>query len=540
MNVERFFKMWPILGTKYIYNENALCYIVNAYEEIHALAKGAKKMKNIIKKVLIGSIAVASVLAASQIKESSAASSSTSWSFKNSEFKNLGKINTTKTINNLSLIATKSKTMSIKSANASLNGESFTSLLALSGTGNASYRSVKVPVDTNAVLKVTLDASSNRTLQVADTKGNKLTTLSASKTISTTQWTYTGKENFVYLYSTKSNINLYKIQVDYSSSSNSGSNTGSNSGSSSTTVPSGSIEVKNGGTSLSDAVKKAKSGQTVVINGTVKSGRVDVPSGVNIKGINNATIDFSQTSGSQGKGLVFNGSGSTVENITVTNAADNGIYIEGKNNTFKYVTTTKNHDAGIQVSNGGANNKFYNCTSTYNCDAKGENADGYAVKLHSGEGNYFENCTAAYNSDDGWDCYAAHGAVKLVNCKALYNGYCDGIYGDGNGFKMGGVDNKTPGVKAHLDPLKHELIGCEARGNLASGFDRNNQSGVVTMKNCIADSNKKNNFNWPAKGKPSALGYEVTFGKAIIDSCTSKNGSNNISGATLSGNCIGF
>lgn len=130
-------------------------------------------MKNIIKKVLIGSIAVASVLAASQIKESSAASSSTFWSFKNSEFKNLGKINTTKTINNLSLIATKSKTMSIKSANASLNGESFTSLLALSGTGNTSYRSVKVPVDTNSVLKVTLAASLNRTLQVADTKGSE-------------------------------------------------------------------------------------------------------------------------------------------------------------------------------------------------------------------------------------------------------------------------------------------------------------------------------------------------------------------------------
>lgn len=39
----------------------------------------------------------------------------------------------------------------------------------------------------------------------------------------------------------------------------------------------------------------------------------------------------------------------------------------------------------------------------------------------------------------------AHGAVTLVNCQANYNGYCDGIYGDGNGFKMGGVDNKTPG-----------------------------------------------------------------------------------------------
>ncbi|MCR5787370.1 MAG: right-handed parallel beta-helix repeat-containing protein [Acholeplasmatales bacterium] len=501
-------------------------------------------MKNVIKKILISSIAVGSILAAGQIKESSAASSSISWSFKNNEFKNLGKINSTKTINNLSLIATSSKTMTIKNTNASLNGESFTSALALSGTGNTNYRSVKVPVDLNSVLKVTLNSSSNRTLQVADTKGNKLTTLSAEKSIATRQWTYTGSDKFVYLYSTNSNINLYKIQVDYSGSSTSGtgtgSNTGSNTGSTSTTAPSGSIEVKAGGMSLSDAMKKAKSGQTVVINGTVKSGRIDVPSGVNIKGINNAKIDFSSTSGSQGKGLVFNGKGSTVENIIVTNAADNGIYIEGSNNTFKYVTTTHNHDAGFQVSNGGAYNKFIKCESTYNADAAGENADGYAVKLHSGEGNYFENCTASYNSDDGWDCYAAHGAVKLVNCKALYNGLCEGIRGDGNGFKMGGVDNKTPGVKAHLDPLKHELIGCEARGNYASGFDRNNQSGVVTMKNCIADNNKKNNYNWPAKGKPSALGYEVTFGKAVIDSCTSKNGTNNISGATLTGNCVGF
>ena len=52
---------------------------------------------------------------------------------------------------------------------------------------------------------------------------------------------------------------------------------------------------------------------------------------------------------------------------------------------------------------------------------------------------------------------------------------------------MGGVDNKTPGKAAHLDPLNHKLIGCTAKGNYANGFDRNNQSGVVTMKNCISD-----------------------------------------------------
>lgn len=64
---------------------------------------------------------------------------------------------------------------------------------------------------------------------------------------------------------------------------------------------------------------------------------------------------------------------------------------------------------------------------------------------------------------------------------------------------MGGVDNKTEGVAAHLDPLDHTLTG-----------------------------------------KLSALGYEVTFGKAIIRDCVSKDGSNNIKGATLKGTCVGF
>ena len=60
------------------------------------------------------------------------------------------------------------------------------------------------------------------------------------------------------------------------------------------------------------------------------------------------------------------------------------------------------------------------------------------------------------------------------------------------------------------------------------------------MTDCTAESNKKNNYNWPANGKPSALGYQVTFGKAQIINCTSINGKNNISGAVLTGNCKGF
>lgn len=504
-----------------------------------------KTMKRIVTYV----VACSMVFALFMGNTAKVSAASVSWNFKNTGFKNLGTISSNVTVDGLTLTATSAKTMSVKAESVTVDSTAYTYALALGGTGTTSYRSVKVPVSGASTIKVVLrsSGSSARTLVVADSKGNQLGTISAPATAALGSYKYTGSSGYVYLYSSGSGINLYKIQVDAtsgsstgSSSSSSGSTSGSTGSSSGSTSSGSQIVVKNGGTSLASAVKSAKSGTTIVIDGTVKSGAISLPAGVNISGKNNATIDFSQTSGSSGRGITLSGNGSTIQNITVKNASDNGIFISGSNNVFKNVVCCYNKDAGFQVSNGGANNKFYSCTSHHNADAKGENADGFAVKLHSGEGNYFENCVAEYNSDDGWDCYAAHGAVKLVNCKANYNGYCDGIYGDGNGFKMGGVDNKTDGVKAHLDPLKHELIGCSAVGNYASGFDRNNQNGVVTMKNCTADSNKKNNYNWPLKGKPSALGYEVTFGKAIIQDCISKNGKNNITGATLKGTCKGF
>jgi hypothetical protein len=296
--------------------------------------------------------------------------------------------------------------------------------------------------------------------------------------------------------------------------------------------------VKDGGTTLANALKSAKSGDTVVVTGTVKSGAVTVPAGITIKGQSNGKIDF--TGNGTSRGLTVNTKGSTIQDLEICNSGDNGIYVEGTNNNFINLNVHNNKDAGVQISNGGANNYLKNVRSHNNADAKGENADGFAIKLHSGVGNVLEGCIAEYNSDDGYDLYAAHGAVKFINCQANYNGECDGIKGDGNGFKLGGVDNKTEGAAAHLDPLAHYLEGCTAKGNLASGFDRNNQNGVVTMKGCTSDSNGKKNYNWPATGTPSALGYKVTFGKAIIQDSKSINGTNDISGATLKGTCTGF
>ncbi|MCB2354984.1 right-handed parallel beta-helix repeat-containing protein [Clostridium estertheticum] len=298
------------------------------------------------------------------------------------------------------------------------------------------------------------------------------------------------------------------------------------------------INVKAGGNTLSSALASAKSGDTIAISGTVTSGSVVVPAGVTISGTaGKGVINFSS---STGRGLTINTKGSTIKDLELYGAADNGIYMEGSGNNLINLKVHGNHDAGVQLSNGAANNTLTKVNSYSNADAKGENADGFAIKLHSGAGNTLTDCTAEGNSDDGYDLYAAHGAVTFTRCKAINNGNCGGIKGDGNGFKVGGVDNKTPGVAAHLDPLKHVLIDCTATGNTGSGFDRNNQNGVVTMTGCIGQKNGKNNFNFPLTGAPSALGgTTVTFGVAIMTKCTSIAGTNNITGAKLSG-CIGF
>jgi len=294
------------------------------------------------------------------------------------------------------------------------------------------------------------------------------------------------------------------------------------------------INVSATGTSLATAIKSAKSGDVINIIGTVKSDAITVPAGVTITGkAQKGKIDFSLTSGSE-RGLTINTDGSTITDLEIYNAADNGIYMEGKKNKLTNLKVHNNHDAGVQLSNGAANNTLNNVYSYSNADAKGENADGFAIKLHSGEGNTLTDCTAEGNSDDGYDLYAAHGAVTFTRCKAINNGNCGGIKGDGNGFKVGGIDNKTPGVKAHADALNHVLIDCTASGNTGAGFDRNNQTGIVKMTGCKGINNALGNFKFPAKGTPSALGYEVKFGTAIIDGCTSTGGGkNDLSGAKV-------
>ena len=103
------------------------------------------KAKKGLKKVLAWGMSIvcmlAMVLAGSPM--TAKASDSTSWNFKNTGFKNLGTISSTVTVDNLSLIATSSKTMSVIANSQTVDGTAYTYALALGGSGSTSYRAVK-------------------------------------------------------------------------------------------------------------------------------------------------------------------------------------------------------------------------------------------------------------------------------------------------------------------------------------------------------------------------------------------------------------
>jgi hypothetical protein len=60
------------------------------------------------------------------------------------------------------------------------------------------------------------------------------------------------------------------------------------------------------------------------------------------------------------------------------------------------------------------------------------------------------------------------------------------VNGNGNGFKMGGGTNYRHNVT---------LKNCLAFSNKAKGFDQNNNVGNMTLYNCTAFGNGGNNYN---------------------------------------------
>ncbi|MDE3059334.1 MAG: right-handed parallel beta-helix repeat-containing protein, partial [Bacteroidota bacterium] len=204
--------------------------------------------------------------------------------------------------------------------------------------------------------------------------------------------------------------------------------------------------------------------------------------------------DFSgmAVSGSN-RGFKLSGQYWHIKGFTIKGAGDNGMYVSGSHNIIEFCSFYENHDTGLQLGGGASNNQIINCDSYYNADPSQGNADGFAPKLDVGTGNYFYGCRAWQNSDDGWDGYLRPSDsifTTLENCWSFMNGYLKNrslSSGNGNGFKLGGMDNLADSLRHYMTLKK-----CLAFDNKVKGFDQNHDRGSITLLNCTAYRNGTN------------------------------------------------
>lgn len=296
----------------------------------------------------------------------------------------------------------------------------------------------------------------------------------------------------------------------------------------------------NGGTSLSAPFKTISKAIAMAVAGDViyvregtynhsvtitlsKSGNENAP--ITLQGYENERplLDFSGTAFGK-RGIDLRGSYWFIKGLDICKAGDNGMIISGSYNTIEFCSFFDNKDTGLQLGGGAHDNNIINCDSYWNADPTDYgDADGFACKLDVGTNNYFYGCRAWLNVDDGWDGYMRGNddvSTILENCWTWQNGYFKdgsdaGLKANGNGFKMGGSDDKT---------LKHNftLRNCVAFDNKSKGFDQNNNKGTMILENCSGYRNKGNNYSISAvlaAGKTSSVTNCVNFdGKVALGS----------------------
>mgnify|MGYP003800151039 CR=1 FL=1 len=254
-----------------------------------------------------------------------------------------------------------------------------------------------------------------------------------------------------------------------------------------------------------------------------KSGTADAP--IRLESYNNERVKIDFT-GNSGKGFTVSGNYWYVKGFDAMKAGNNGILISGAYNTIEFCSFYENGNSGVQLSNGAHDNRIINCDSYWNVDTDNySDADGFACKMAVGTNNYFYGCRAWTNVDDGWDGYlrgADDVSTTVENCWTWDNGYMKdrtdkGYHANGQGFKMGGSDDKT---------LRHNftLMNCLAFDNKANGFDQNNNKGTMVVQNCTGfRNNKVIDYSADGDGILEGNNFNVYLALASGKSCTVQN-----------------
>ena len=268
------------------------------------------------------------------------------------------------------------------------------------------------------------------------------------------------------------------------------------------------------------------SGAKNTINFT-KSGSSGKPIAVVAANCGRAVFDFQFPTGAwvqDSYGFFVTGNYWYFKGIDITHAGYQGAYVTGQYNTFDNCTFHDNRNSGLEINEGGAYTAIKNCDSFRNYDPKknGSMADGFAPKQTQGPGNRFIGCRSWENSDDAYDAFDSPETVTFEGCWAFRAGnnyWNDASFaGNGNGFKVGGN-----GAQAN-----HKLTNCVSFGNVAKGFDQNNNTGGITFYNCTAYNNGTYNF---------ALGGPLNSGQQhVLKNNISLGASNSIANATQANN----
>ena len=184
--------------------------------------KGDKKTAIVAVTLLMLVLSIACFTVNNVITTSASNADKTIWNFGNSEFRQLKKIVATNQINGLTFNATSEKHMNIATGKTRISGETYKACLKLNGMGNLQYRSISFEVTdiSNLSIVVKSNGKSDRYLVLANSNGNVITTFTATKKGNVINYDCSNLKGLVYLYSSNSGINIYKIELTKDNSEN--------------------------------------------------------------------------------------------------------------------------------------------------------------------------------------------------------------------------------------------------------------------------------------------------------------------------------
>ncbi|WP_219835794.1 DUF1565 domain-containing protein [Paenibacillus sp. R14(2021)] len=206
-----------------------------------------------------------------------------------------------------------------------------------------------------------------------------------------------------------------------------------------------------------------------------------------------------------------------ISKINVTEARGIGISIQNyaHHNRIESLSTYRNHGTGLHLENSAHDNYIDRVNSYLNYDEEtgGTNADGFAIK-NGAYNNTFNRCSAWNNSDDGWDTW--EGSSSNINKSLAFNNGFDEhgkhfIYGNGNGFKLGGEYDSSNPYKSGNNQVRESI----AFGNYASGFTYNGAVLPNKLYNTTAYNNNRGGLSY-------AYNYDFRGSDMIVNAISSK------------------